>query len=602
MPKDSVVIKNVSVSPDRLPNDGTGSARVSAVVFTANEGARIRRVVLDLSSLKDGAEKAMAFHTDQGLRKSGEGQYTCEAEVALLSEPGVYDLPIRVEDSEGATGQAFARLSIVYQRPAYAGGILAPANLSALERAGGAAHVPGNSIKALVSGEEAFLQRITLVRSARRQINLETYVLSSEGRCGQLVEAIEEKAAQGVEVNIILNGSSQLGTYPMTVLRLGLSKVGRELSELAREVEEARESKKGLVEIIRGVMESPGLGLRGINLILADDDAMLGEPEAHKPRRSGKWLQKMSRDQKALDKERKKRPSDWAPFFRGPAGLPSLPLLSYAVHEKIMVVDGETAIVGGRNLEDRYFDNWIDLEALVSGPLVQAIQTGFIRTWNSFAKNLKREQLALAPAPAQPEAGSVAAAFVQSRPWLNKYNTLELLATAFQMARDRILIATQYIVLPDSLLRDTILDAVSRGVAVTILTNSHATISDVGIAAGYYISLNYFETLLHAGVRLFEMKGPDREGDPVPYLHAKEFLVDGEWAAIGSFNLSTRSCFIESENLLSIPDPAFVREREAEFQNLVSHHAIPITREYFRAQKEKFKTMTQMAKYLELLY
>lgn len=60
--------------------------------------------------------------------------------------------------------------------------------------------------------------------------------------------------------------------------------------------------------------------------------------------------------------------------------------LNQRMHNKLMVADGQHALVGGRNHSARYFDLdprmvFTDLETLVSGPVVEAMQAGFDAFW-----------------------------------------------------------------------------------------------------------------------------------------------------------------------------------------------------------------------------
>jgi phosphatidylserine/phosphatidylglycerophosphate/cardiolipin synthase-like enzyme len=205
--------------------------------------------------------------------------------------------------------------------------------------------------------------------------------------------------------------------------------------------------------------------------------------------------------------------------------------------------------------------------------------------------------------PGEPEpAGTSAVRFVASRPWLGEYNTLETLVTAFQMAGDHICVSSQYLVLPESLLRSALLDAAGRGVEVLILTNSYTTGLEVGFSLGHIITLRYCEPLIEAGIRIYEMIGPEAEDVPKPYMHAKQFLVDGKWAAVGSFNLSMRSCFIESENLVVVQDPVFARKQEAAFRHKIERHATEMTRDRLMEQKERYRTKIAMTNYLDLFF
>jgi cardiolipin synthase A/B len=167
------------------------------------------------------------------------------------------------------------------------------------------------------------------------------------------------------------------------------------------------------------------------------------------------------------------------------------------------------------------------------------------------------------------------------------------------MARTRVYISSQYIVLPDSLLRDAIQDAARRGLDVRILTNSLESAQDLGFSGGYFLTLNYLDEILKAGAKVYTVKGS--RGDlPSAYLHSKDFIIDGEWAAIGSFNLSIRSAYIESENLVTIMEPAIVGELEALFLDLVRTRATEITASDLKEQKEAHLPRISMARRLEL--
>jgi putative cardiolipin synthase len=59
-----------------------------------------------------------------------------------------------------------------------------------------------------------------------------------------------------------------------------------------------------------------------------------------------------------------------------------------ACHNKLFVVDGALAVVGGRNLADEYFlrnprGNFFDVDVLIVGALVPELAAWFDRYWNS---------------------------------------------------------------------------------------------------------------------------------------------------------------------------------------------------------------------------
>ena len=73
--------------------------------------------------------------------------------------------------------------------------------------------VGGNSISTLVNGDEIFPAMLTAVRSAKRSINLETYVFQDGEIAREFTLALSERARSGVSVNLILDaqGTRKMG-------------------------------------------------------------------------------------------------------------------------------------------------------------------------------------------------------------------------------------------------------------------------------------------------------------------------------------------------------------------------------------------------------
>lgn len=602
-----IVVKNISIAPRQAPNDGSGTAAIDCTVFTSRDQARIKNVSLDLSPWGGDAAQPLAIDPRRRLADTDEGVYQGAFQVPLLAEPGEYELAVQAHDTEGFSGRTKATLQVLYRRPPYQPGLLSIENQERLQGLAGNPITDGNLIEVLEGGQEAMQKRLDLIANARRQINLQVYLLDNDGANRRLFEALLEKASQGVEVNVILNTDTQLPTSPMSMLRMRFHRFLLELQALGQKWEAGRLARKeGTAKegYFKDLFAEWGLGTRGVNLVLfnaqnlRESGALITEAQ----RSPAIWLQKMVAERRKSRKPAETESNEWITAFGGPGGLPAVPLLDYAIHEKFMVIDGDKAIIGGRNLDDRYFFNWLDLDLYVEGPVVGQLQQGFLRNYADFITADQK----LAPAAklegALEPRGEVRAQFVQSRPWLQEYKTAQTLVTAIQMARSHIYISSQYVILPDSLLRDALIDAAGRGVEVRILTNSYNTGKEVNYSTGFFISLNYFAKLLEAGIRLFEINGHNQEGVPQPYLHSKEFLIDGEWAAIGSFNLSVRSCFIESENLLYLYDTRLAAQRERQFLARLENDSTEITPAYLKKLTEQHKSWMDMGRYVELLY
>lgn len=85
---------------------------------------------------------------------------------------------------------------------------LATADLSLLHRLGlvlGSAAVPSNHVTELVNGEHFLPAMLDAIRSARREVLLETYIFWSDATGRRFVEALSERARAGVPTHLIID-------------------------------------------------------------------------------------------------------------------------------------------------------------------------------------------------------------------------------------------------------------------------------------------------------------------------------------------------------------------------------------------------------------
>ena len=260
--------------------------------------------------------------------------------------------------------------------------------------------------------------------------------------------------------------------------------------------------------------------------------------------------------------------TEWA-TLRWQAGLN----INQRLHEKILVVDGAHAVVGGRNVADDYFldDRWHDTDVYLAGPGVADVQRMFAGIWDetagwevqagcpqqaAYGFACPTTPLAADPAytPAQAPVGATRTRAIHSDP-RSQATPLGYLATLalVRSARTSITIANSYFV-PPRRLRKHLAAAAARGVRVTVLTNSLGSTDAWWM---YYASLNYYEELLGAGIAIHQARGSET-------MHAKTMLVDDTIAVIGSFNLDPRSAASNSEALVVVQDGAAVGELAAD--------------------------------------
>jgi cardiolipin synthase len=203
------------------------------------------------------------------------------------------------------------------------------------------------------------------------------------------------------------------------------------------------------------------------------------------------------------------------------------------LHRKIIVVDGQVAIVGGMNLAHEYMgptpapERWRDLSARVRGPAVDDLATVFRADWAFAGKD------ELAAPPASPPSGQTALQVVGSGPDVADDLIYDAFLSAVFAAHRRLWIATPYFVPDEGLLRALVL-AVRRGVDVRVVVprrSNHRTAD--------YAGASYLRALAAAGgtIACYEPG----------MMHGKAVLVDDTLAVIGSANVDMRSLFLNYE-------------------------------------------------------
>jgi cardiolipin synthase A/B len=233
-------------------------------------------------------------------------------------------------------------------------------------------------------------------------------------------------------------------------------------------------------------------------------------------------------------------------------------------HRKLLIVDGQTAFLGGINISSVYSGGsfsqrskhrpeggppWRDTHMQVEGPVVGEFQKLFLATWE------KQKGETLAPRQYFPQLGNKGKEVVRAigsspdEPYTLIYATL---ISAIGSAETTVHLTNAYFV-PDPQLLAALKDAVQRGVDVKIILPGN-TDSWLVFHAG---RSNYAE-LLRAGVKIYERRDA--------LLHAKTAVIDGVWSTIGSTNLDWRSFLHNDEVNAVILGQEFGAQMQAVFE------------------------------------
>jgi phosphatidylserine/phosphatidylglycerophosphate/cardiolipin synthase-like enzyme len=195
----------------------------------------------------------------------------------------------------------------------------------------------------------------------------------------------------------------------------------------------------------------------------------------------------------------------------------------YRNHRKLLLLDGQTAYVGGTGLVDEFDPpghpemQWRETMIRIQGPVVADWQQLFTTTWNQSTAQVLSLPDVIPVEHADAQRGRITVNDIE------RYSEVMLSLTShIAHARHRVWFATAYFV-PRWRIRRALKRAAKAGVDVRLLLPGPIT-DHPGVR---YISHRLYGRLMKNGVRIFEYQPR--------FLHAKSVLCD-DWVAIGSSN------------------------------------------------------------------
>lgn len=336
------------------------------------------------------------------------------------------------------------------------------------------------TIDLLTTGEEAFARYVERIYSAKKSVDVTTFILADDEVGRAIISALGEAAARGVRVRVIVDSLSAV------------------------------------------LLRQPSLNA----FKQAGGQVAYFMPLLHLP-------------------------------FRGRYNLRN--------HRKLLVIDGESAILGGMNLSKDYMGpdpdkrRWADIAVQVDGACVPDLQNVFERDW-AFANSAPDSPWI--DTEAKREVGvSYRAQVVASGPDVAGDPLYDVLLYSLYTALREIQIVTPYFV-PDEALAKALELAAKRGVKVQILTPRRSNHFLADLARGSFV-----RQLAEAGVEFaFYRK----------MIHAKVVVIDHAFVLLGSANFDMRSLLLNYELGILIDDAKILRETE----EWIAAHVARSTRGY----------------------
>ncbi len=233
------------------------------------------------------------------------------------------------------------------------------------------------------------------------------------------------------------------------------------------------------------------------------------------------------------------------------------------MHDKLMIVDGKEAIIGGRNIGDHYLTNKgkfvkTDLELVVGeraaklartyyqelwkGPLVSKVVGKIDRLMNSgFVERLASAAMHFANDSSSGRSKSA------------KPSTTSQVTKLIANAKSELVIRMPYVILSPTT-QNTLEAAIKRGVKVKIFTNSFATRDTLLSQLGYEAS---FQRLARMGAEIYEFQATPGQRQA---RHEKAIIADQRHVYVGSHNMDPRSEHHNTETGVVLSDRAVAKQ------------------------------------------
>ena len=210
-------------------------------------------------------------------------------------------------------------------------------------------------------------------------------------------------------------------------------------------------------------------------------------------------------------------------------------------HRKIMVIDGKIGYTGGVNIADEYinevikFGHWKDIGIRLEGEAVWELTKLFLVDYGINEKEVLVTSHELYPVqPDIAEKGYIIPFGDGPHPIYKRRVGKSVIQNMLSGATRYAWMTSPYLIIDNDLCTD-LENAALRGVDVRIIVPH---IPDKQII--FSMTQSFYPRLMDAGVKIYEYEPG--------FIHAKSYLVDDEYAMIGTINLDYRSLVHHFEN------------------------------------------------------
>jgi cardiolipin synthase len=261
--------------------------------------------------------------------------------------------------------------------------------------------------------------------------------------------------------------------------------------------------------------------------------------------------------------------------------------LGRRMHQKIVTIDNQYAIVGGLNIADRYNDMpkekaWLDFAVLVEGNIIEEINDYCYRIW----KGLKYKKTIKSTENDHFHFSDNENCLIRIRrnDWIWHLNEITIsYIEMLRTAKKEIIILCSYFI-PGKVLRRLLANASSRGVKIVIVT---AGPTDILIAK--YAERWLYDWILRNNIRIYEYQST--------VLHGKIAICDDEWVTVGSYNINNLSAYASIEFNLDIKSNSFAKTVKESINKIIANECVEVTFKYHQLNKNFIKQFSRWMSY-----
>jgi cardiolipin synthase A/B len=261
--------------------------------------------------------------------------------------------------------------------------------------------------------------------------------------------------------------------------------------------------------------------------------------------------------------------------------------MSLRLHHKVLLIDGEQAIIGGMNVANRYFGNegskeWLDYAVSIKGQECTHVLFIVKKLWNKAF--LKRSEKSRETVHYQMfHEDNVRIKVVQNNWYRNKIEILKSYRSALKHSRERMIIIASYF-LPGRNERRLLRNASRRGVDIKIVLSAESDAPMFKRATNFL-----YRFILRNNIKIYEYLPSN--------LHAKVATVDGKWSTIGSYNMNHLSDYGSIEMNVNILDEKFTRAFEQKLLKLIKKDCREVTFDNYAHRKTWLDRLSDWSSY-----